>query len=303
VTRRALAAYFFGVLAFSLGVSSTANAWCQSCTVARVRTEAGNACPPQPCECRLDEGELWIAWNQRCISYSLHQAGSADIPRAEYERIVADSFAEWTSASCGASPVGFEVEQTDEDAQGSTAEFASEGGNVNVVAFVRDWDERDYLPSAYAVTVTWFGVRSGEIFDADILLNEEYWDWSECPETGCTGGRDVDLKNTLVHESGHFLGLAHSGEGTEASTMWSCAPPGEVIKRDVDADDIEGLCSIYPAGSLEEACTFEPVGGFNPSPIALRPSGCGCRVSRADPSAGYAFVLLGVLFWRRRRSR
>lgn len=302
MTRRALAVFFFGVLAFSLMSSSTASAWCQSCTTARIRMDLDDPCPPQPCECRLDEGEKWIAWNQRCISYSLHQAGSVDIPRADYERITADSFAEWTSVSCGASPVGFELEQTDEDAQGTTAEFAPEGGNANIVAFVRDWDERDYAPGAYALTVTWFGVRSGEIFDADILINEEYWSWSECPDTGCTDGRDVDLKNTLVHEIGHFLGLAHSGEGTEASTMWSCAPPGEITKRDLEADDIEGLCSIYPAGSLEDACTFQPVGGFNPEPIAIRPTGCGCRVSRDDPSPGYLLALFGALFWRRRWS-
>lgn len=226
-----------------------------------------------------------------------------EIPRADYERITAESFAEWTSASCGAASTGIEVEQTDEDAQGSNAEFAPEGGNVNLVAFVRDWDERGYLPSAYAVTTTWFGVRSGEIFDADILLNEEHWSWMECPEGGCTDGRDVDLKNTLVHEIGHFLGLAHSGVGAEESTMWSCAPPGQVIKRDLDPDDIEGLCSIYPAGSLEEECNFDPVGGFNPQPVSLRPPGCGCRVSRADPSAGYAALLFAMLFWRRRRSR
>lgn len=293
--------YFFGVLALALGASSTASAWCQSCTVA-APIDPTSPCT-QSCECDLDDGQQLIAWNQRCISYSLHQAGSVDIPRADYERITAESFAEWTSASCGAASTGIEVEQTDEDAQGSNAEFAPEGGNVNLVAFVRDWDERGFLPSAYAVTTTWFGVRSGEIFDGDILLNEEHWSWAECPDDGCTDGRDVDLKNTLVHEIGHFLGLAHSGVGTEESTMWSCAPPGQVIKRDLDPDDIEGLCSIYPAGSLEEACNFDPVGGFNPQPVSLRPPGCGCRVSRADPSAGYAVLLFAMLFWRRRRSR
>lgn len=288
--------YFFGVLVAGLAASSSARAWCQSCTVAPA-IDASNPCV-QSCECDLGNGQQLIAWNQRCISYSLHQAGSADISRADYERITADSFAEWTDARCGASSTGIEVEQTEEDAQGSTAEFAAEGGNVNVVAFIRDWDERGYLPSAYAVTTTWFGVRSGEIFDADILLNEEYWSWAECPNEGCDD--DVDLKNTLVHEIGHFLGLAHSGEGTEESTMWSCAPPGQVIKRDLDADDIEGLCSIYSPGSLEDACNFDPVGGFNPQPLALRPPGCGCRVSRANPSP-YALLLFAALFWRRRR--
>lgn len=277
-------------------------AWCQSCTTSRVVFgDRLNPCPPQPCECRLEDGEQVIAWDQRCISYSLHQAGSVDIPRDDYERVTAESFAEWTSASCGPSSVGFEIQQTDEDAEGSTAEFAPEGGNVNLVAFVRDWDERDYLPSAYAVTVTWFSVRSGEIFDGDILLNEEDWEWSVCPDTGCTDAGEVDLKNTLVHEIGHFLGLAHSGEGTEDSTMWSCAPPGELSKRDLTPDDIEGLCTIYSAGTLEDACNFDPVGGFNPEPIAVRPS-CGCRVSRDELSPAYLLMLFGVLFWRRRRA-
>lgn len=298
VTRRALAAYFFGVLALCVGASSTARAWCQSCT----ETHADFfPCQPDPCVCLLDEGELHIAWQQRCISYSLHRVGSADIPRPDLERIVAESFSTWADVSCGASTVGFEVQQTEEDAQGSVAEFAPEGGNVNLVAFIRDWDEYDYLPSAYAVTTTWFGVSSGRIIDADIHLNEEYWTWAECSELGCTQRGTVDLQNTLAHEVGHFFGLAHSDDSSQEATMYECANDGDVNKRDLAPDDIEGICSIYPEGSLDEECAFEPVGGFNPTPIALRPD-CGCHIhSDNGPNSVYALTLFALVCWRRRR--
>jgi hypothetical protein len=89
-----------------------------------------------------------------------------------------------------------------------------------------------------------------------------------------------DLQNTLTHEAGHFLGLAHpcgSGTGTACTpelrpvTMYPTASPRETKKRTLDADDVEGACAVYMGAPEEE-------------------SGCGC-----GGSAGAGGVVLAIL--------
>jgi MYXO-CTERM domain-containing protein len=38
--------------------------------------------------------------------------------------------------------------------------------------------------------------------------------------------------------------------------MWACSRQGEVLKRDLAPDDVDGICAIYPEGSLG-ACRID----------------------------------------------
>jgi MYXO-CTERM domain-containing protein len=125
------------------------------------------------------------------------------------------------------------------------------------------------------------------------------------------GGR-IDVTNTVAHEAGHFLGLDHTG--VEAATMHASAPPGEVSKRSLDADDIEGLCAIYPAGSpVNDACLGAPEGFYTsqrvdemeqtaPPGDGQTDEGCGCAVTPRAPGRAALWILaLGVLVMPTRR--
>src|SRR5204862_6586571 len=84
-------------------------------------------------------------------------------------------------------------------------------------------------------------------------------------------GNVQDLQNTLTHEFGHLLGLDHNCYGSadrsrgidqnghavpdcnrappavQEATMYASVMRGDVARRDLSADDIDGVCAIYPA--------------------------------------------------------
>ncbi len=123
----------------------------------------------------------------------------------------------------------------------------------------------------------------------------------------------MDLQNTVTHEAGHFLGLAHPCEadpGTATAngvpvcsghpemtsvTMFPSASPGEISKRTLAPDDVEGVCAIYPrpataalAPAAELAVARSAVSSTNafqcvPQPSRAKSSGGGCGAGTATP--------------------
>ncbi len=136
-----------------------------------------------------------------------------------------------------------------------------------------------------ALTTVTFNPSSGEILDADMELNG--WNGSltpsatgfyftcappgspVCPDPsgyGASGCIGFDIGNTVTHEAGHVLGLDHvcvrsypppynvcptdkSQAGSQEPTMAPSASLGDTDKRSLQSDDVEGVCSIYPATS------------------------------------------------------
>ncbi len=147
-------------------------------------------------------------------------------------------------------------------------------------------------PSVIALTTTSYRVSTGEIIDADLELNG--WDGTSatappgfyftCEPEGtqvCLApGQTVpacaytDVRNTVTHEAGHVLGLAHTT--VAGATMEATALRAETSKRTLAPDDVEGVCTIYPAGRATSTCVDSSSGG------------CGC-------GSGGGGGLLGLL--------
>ncbi len=139
--------------------------------------------------------------------------------------------------------------------------------------------------SIVALTSVLYDPETGRIVDADIEVNG--WDgqgtgtslsgpsgpphgwyftcdkqggWPQCTTYGQAGCYYLDLQNTLTHEVGHFIGLAHPCEGKsctqalEPVTMFPLTAPGDLEKRTLHEDDIAGLCTIYPAERGGSGC-------------------------------------------------
>jgi hypothetical protein len=245
------------------GAPARARAWCQMTTSTMPPT------PDRPC---VTDG-IPLRWERACTTYAIERSGSRDMPMAQVRDLIQQSFETWMGVTCGGTPVDVRAELLEEDSLCNQAEYNTEGGNVNSIIFVADWDARDYDPSAYAYTTVWHNTRTGEIYDVDMEINEDRGPYGDCPAGGCTDGT-VDLQNVITHEVGHYFGIAHT-PGPEEATMWAISPPGEVDKRTLEPDDAEAICSIYPPGDLPPECNFDPRGGLVLT-CGGGDEGCGC---------------------------
>ena len=251
-----------------------------------------------------------LAWRRPCTRYHIFGTGSATLPLARVREIFEVSFAQWETIECeGVTTPGMpnlEAHLATDASLCDRSAYVVDGPNVSTMVFADDWPARGFDPSAYAVTTVWHNTRTGEIYDVDMEINEDGRVYADCPSpTGCADGR-VDLQNVLTHEAGHYFGLAHSA--TASATMFSSAPPGEVGKRILEADDIEGFCNAYPPATFDgAACDDTPRGGAT---LACGPveEDCGCRVvgaPRRSSSGGLMAVVLATacVVVRRRRPR
>ena len=290
--RTALAAFLAALAGMT---SATAHAFC------RLTTEM----PIPGATCATDGKGL--SWQRQCISFSMIDRGRPE-PPFELIRDVADiSFRTWTDVDCGAGKVALDVRQTSDLAMCEDPEYSTHGPNANTIIFVTDWSGRDLPTDAFGLTLVWHNPDTGEIYDADMQLNEKLGTPAIC-DNGCPSG-GVDLQNVMTHEAGHFFGLGHSD--VSEATMSPRATMGETSKRDLARDDIEGLCSIY-GDRVKTACEmsdFLPNHGFTTTcsePTAAGASSSGCSVTAVGNHAGWqthALVIALFLFRLQRRRR
>ncbi|MBI5162190.1 MAG: matrixin family metalloprotease [Micrococcales bacterium] len=212
-------------------------------------------------EVRWHEGERAVR-----IDESLAHLGSASQARGA----VVDALAAW--AAVEGSPFVFEPEPGFRQGLGRGQRL----DGVSDVSVVSEGWELD--PSYLAITLVTYDPASGEIWDADVLLNGDSHELA----VGELDGR-FDAASVLTHEVGHLVGLGHS-ELAEA-TMYASSRPGETVKRSLAADDELGLQALYLG---------QPMDG-----------GAGCRVSPARSGGAATWIAAGAVLWlvRRRRAR
>lgn len=158
---------------------------------------------------------------------------------AEVRDAILRGLAAWTSAGDGCTDISL-VEGEPPTELGTTLYGAPPDGENRIV-----WRNTEWLDShsALALTLTVHNTSTGELKDADIDVNSVDFAWTTADPPALVLS---DVQNTLTHELGHVLGLAHSLDPT--ATMAAMSPPGEISKRDLAPDDIRGVCTIYPTG-------------------------------------------------------
>lgn len=150
---------------------------------------------------------------------------------------------------------------------------------VNTIAVVPEWGEG---PRHLAVTRSTHLPRSGQLIEADVLINAEF-PVRMLEEDGADPA-DYDLATVLTHELGHLIGLGESGE-TDA-VMWPRIGRGRVEGRELAPDDVDGALALYGA----------------PSTTASGRTGCSVSVGASPRHAGALLLgLAAALQFLRRR--
>jgi hypothetical protein len=158
----------------------------------------------------------------------------------------------WQAASQGATPFDY---WQGEDA--AVYEPNSEYNGLSSIYFASNerGGSTPVSPNVLGITQVWYNTSNGAILEADIILNDRDYEFTNNPrDTSGPGSISspefsprrprVYLSNVITHELGHAFGLSHSG-AMQATMLYMESPE----QARLGCDDISGIGSIYPNAS------------------------------------------------------
>jgi hypothetical protein len=275
----AIAAFLFSPGAFAFCRTTTCEAPCQ--------TDPDTSCTI---------GGIPISWPVHCVSYSVNTDVPPSIGFSAAKAAIDTSFRTWQTVRCPTTgtPPSISISDAFGPAACGHVEYNRQQGNANVIMFRDATWAYENANTALALTTVTFNTRTGDIYDVDMEINT--------PLLGTIvpgpARAPYDLQSVVTHEAGHFLGLAHSAQ--TGATMLSTYDP---LMRSLSADDVAGVCTVYPPDGDAGACDPTPRQGFSPE-CAMDPTvggGCSMAPRRADAWPSVALAFLGLFGLRRRR--
>jgi hypothetical protein len=301
---RPIAALCFAIAALA---HSTAFGYCRTTTCAQKD-------PPQECVPGALVGTCQTAgtalfWPTSCAAFSVNADGSAaqGISADELQSLIRLCFDNWQKVPCP-NPAGTNPNiliDTFPQVECSEVRYNKDGPNQNLWVFRdKEWPHDDPSLSMIALTSVLFSPSKGEIYDVDVELNSATFLFKAQPASKGDFRQVTDLQSVIQHESGHFLGLAHSD--VSAATMWA-AYGGSSDMRVLKADDAAGICAAYPplaSGTTNKACDTTPRHGFSTA-CAGDSSGCSMANvgSRNATNTRWWIMVFGLVALGLRRTR
>lgn len=215
-------------------------AFCRTTTVTQDPSFVPTA--SQPC---WTEG-IPLAWKHLPIEYAINQGASTQVSLAQIESAMTTAFAQWSDAECIGGKTSLDVRFSS-----PTSARTSKLDRVNVVMFDDGKWPHPNAASTLALTTVTYDPQTGEILDADLEINSAN---EKLTVSGAVPPGGYDLESIVTHEAGHFIGFAHSPD--PKATMYATYTPGSTSMRTLSANDITGVCTVYPPST--GACSTAP---------------------------------------------
>ncbi len=174
-------------------------------------------------------GGARVRWHRSSIELVVHASAGAGASPAGLLNAVREAATTW-SAVPGAPALSVTENVSGEPQRGLDG--------VNGVYVLARWP---FPERSLAVTVSTYAESTGELIEADILINGELH--LAVLETEGADAACYDLTLVLTHELGHLLGLGESD--VAEATMWPLVQPGETGRRELAVDDVDAILALY----------------------------------------------------------
>jgi hypothetical protein len=280
--------------------SVAAAAACAAVVVATLSGDAAAFCRTTtaaiPADYLPEDSGCWtsglpIWWRNECVGYDIQQNASKQVSYDDAASAIALAFLKWTSVACPTdgttnSRVSIDVRDLG-PVSCDQVQYNSTSGNQHVILFRDDTWPHDDSSNTLALTTVTFDPTTGEIYDADMEINTAQQTLTLQDPIPADG---YDFQSIVTHETGHFLGMAHSQD--ERATMFAQYTKGATWMRNLSEDDIQGICSIYPADDTRSVPTSVAASGqvaadaCDPTPRHGFSTTCAATPSKCDVSSG-----------------
>jgi hypothetical protein len=129
---------------------------------------------------------------------------------------------------------------------------------------------------ALAITILTYNSATGEILDADVVINGHYdfdvlpSDSTAAPDAqpiandgtasdgvGTNAAAQFDIQHVAAHEFGHALGMSDELMD-QSAMMYLSTKPGDATLRTLAVDDLDGISKLYYSPPSGHGCSLAP---------------------------------------------
>jgi hypothetical protein len=190
------------------------------------------------------------------LQFAGNPVNKSGIDESQFYTAVVHGLQRWASASSGS--VGFDYWQGRDPV---VYEPNSHFNGLSSIYFASNSKDTEGLsPSVLGLTQVWYDTHSGQIFETDVVLNDNDFKFTvnEQDTSGYGSGNipsfgsrnKVFIENVITHELGHALGLSHSG-GLQSTMLFMESPE----QAHLGCDDQVAIHAIYPSDDANQRGT------------------------------------------------
>ncbi len=259
------------------------------CRVTTCDIKKGHECQVNENGCVRDGAPL--RWPTMPIVYRFHARDSEKLSDGREARLaIRAAFQRWSDVICeSGARTSLRFEEREDTPYDKPLEINAHAQEAFGIFFRDEMWPYEGGANTLAITNHDYGVKSGLINYADIEINTSAGTFAI--NDGDTG---IDLQAVLVHEVGHYIGLAHNNDPTSIMVATHCQAAERCQNtkstRQLSDDDKLAVCTIYPPEGASIIPTTEPAPSCEAAP----------RRKGSSVALGGIVLAVGVVVARRR---